>query len=130
MLEICTSFAVRFKMLFNPDKSVFLPCPPYHGKVDTSPILFNGLSVNAAKHAVHLGHKLLISKKRTLIVDHASAVGDFIAKTNVLCSGFKYVPYDIKYKLLKTYAHSWYGSVLWDFSNYMNQISVHLEKRN
>ena len=37
--------------------------------------------------------------------------------SNYMCSIFKGVQFDIKYKLLKTVCMLLYGSVLWDFSN-------------
>lgn len=111
LLDICTTYAVEYDVLFNPDKSKFIFCC---GSVVTSkPIIsFMGKPIESVPWDKHLGYPVGNITDRQLM---NNVISNFMSKVNMVRSHFKHVPYDIMYSMFKSYCMPLYGCPLWDY---------------
>ena len=79
---------------------------------DPAPIVLDGKILPWVRKISHLGCTLEVDN--SMKTDLAQKRGQFIGKINSLLQEFHFVQNESKFKLLDTYATSFYGSSLWD----------------
>ena len=112
MLDICKQFSIESDMKFNPSKCQLVICSS-HGQINDT-VYFDGYSIKSNVNATHLGS---VIGQNVYNAKMEKSINDMVINANSLSSMFYNVDEDIKYKLFKTYAMSFYGSPLWDLSH-------------
>ena len=105
MLEICTRFALEVSLSFNAGKSVYMVFDNANSVDDR--ITFNGATIVSSVVTRYLGYR--ICSNHGCGIDFLPGLNEYVGKVNLVACSFKYVPYDIKYKLTKLLGHSLYG---------------------
>ena len=109
MVAICEKYATEFNVKFNGNKSKLLIFKGKGCKIGTNTIEVNGDTINGSELVDHLGHRISISDKESMI---SAAIASFWKAFNLLMSDFGGVYSFIKCKLFKQYCCSFYGSNL------------------
>jgi hypothetical protein len=107
MIEICENFAVEHDLLFNPGKSTYIV---FSNRLEMQNINFGNRVITSVKTVKYLGN---ILEAPRCTVNHNVVLSDYSVKVNAVCNTFRYLPFDIKYKLVKSIATSMYGCELW-----------------
>ena len=110
MVAICEQFADEFNVKFNGTKSKLLI---YKGKgcnIGTKSINVNGDIVHSSESADHLGHRISVKDKDSMI---SAGIASFWKAYNIFMSDFGSVYSFLKCKLFQQYCCSFYGANLW-----------------
>ena len=118
MVNICEEFAternLRFGTNVDPSKSK-TKCIVFSKKQklnNPAPIKLNGENLPWVKKITHLG--CVLECDNSMKLDIIQKRGQFIGKVNSLFQEFHYTSPEIMFKLVSTYACSFYGSQLWN----------------
>lgn len=114
MLEICTEFANEINLSFNANKSVYMIFD--NKKCEQDYVIFNNVAINSSVSTKYLGH---VVSSHDCTIDFMPALSEYIGKVNYVNYSFKYLPYDLKYKLCKLLGHSLYGCEVWKIDDRM-----------
>lgn len=112
MLEICSRFAERFQINFNSSKSQLLVFDPGGIVNKDDSIVFNGTELTPCGSATYLGFTV---SAPVINVEIANGINDISAKCVTICNTFKYLSYDVRFNLFKSFACSLYGCQLWSY---------------
>lgn len=110
MIKTCLDYAIKFDILFNPEKSqlIVFSC---NGKPVMDPrITINGRHIDIASKVTHLGNDI---SKNINDFDISKCVGDFNRQCNMFLFNFKYANSHIRNILFHKYCSSFYGSQLY-----------------
>ena len=122
LVNICHKFARRKNLKFGthtvPSKSktkciVFFKKHRDWSKL--APIMLDGRALPWVKKVNHLG--CILDADGSMKSDILSKRGQFVAKVNSLLQEFHFVETSILFKLINSYATSFYGSLLWNLQS-------------
>ena len=123
MIAVCCEYAAEFHIIFNQGKTKLLVfrCASDSSLPEQS--ITVGLStVSECCSELHLGHVLCpASLDKSLVTD---AIGKYWGFYNSMVSDFGSTHPFIQCKLFKSYCCSFYGSPLWDLSQYAESIAT------
>jgi hypothetical protein len=107
LLKVAQLFSNYFNVQFNAAKCQLVTLSK-NSSFDVT-MKFNGHSITAKPHAMHLGNSIGVDANATRI---KQAKCTLINQTNALCTLFKHADIHVKYKLFKTYCMPLYGCQL------------------
>ena len=122
MLNVCEEYALSHNLVFSTD-----PCPVksktkcilFCGKVRNpkypEPVILNSEELPWVRSADHLGH--LLEQSLTMESDCNRARAKYISKSVQIRNEMSAVNPDITMKVIQTYCHDAYGSMLWDLGS-------------
>jgi len=109
MLEISSTFAIEFNVIFNATKSKLL----LFGISDITPVRFMHGDLEVVPHDKHLGIPIGHHCNKILV---NSLCNEIMSKTNMLRTHFFHLPVDALYFLFKTYCTPLYGCCMLDLT--------------
>ena len=108
MINICESFAIEHKIIFNGKKSKFMRFSKNPSE-DYADIFVNNQKVEKVQKMEYLGHIIYEDRSNSMI---GEIVNEFNVKVNTLLGTFSNLTSSIKNDLLDKYCSSFYGSNL------------------
>ena len=110
LLEICSAFGNEYDVVFNPNKSKWLP---YNKNDEYEPIVMDGKTIEKVNQFIHLGN--LIGPE-SMNDNFEFCINKFNSDVSILVAFFGKAFVSSRYNLFRSYCMSLYGSQLWDFS--------------
>ena len=113
MLEICTHYGLEYNVMFNPDKTKSIHVNNLNCHFSPN-ISFMSKHIETVSFDKHLGFPIGNVNSQYIM---SQAINQFISKVNMVLSHFKYLRYDVIYKLFMTYCMPLYGCPLRDHAS-------------
>ena len=111
LLEICSEFGREYNVSFNPTKSKWLSF------LDADPselVKLDGRVIEKVNRFTHLGNFVGTD---ALAHNIQRCISKLFSEVNIIMAEFGHAFSSERYKLFQSYATSFYGAQLWDFSN-------------
>ena len=108
MLNICSTFADEFHLLFNGNKShaLVFGAPAFPAKS----LVLNGSTIPYAASGLHLGHMIGANAAH---LNAQRAIGALTVRSNMLALNYRFVYFEHLRTLFRSYCSDLYGSQFW-----------------
>ena len=113
MITICEEFAVEYRVMYNPQKSMML-MGGSQVNYDNVSICLNGSPIRVVKSCKHLG---VVVGESVSKINVERAAHDMIRRTNSILSNYRYCSWEVLRDLFQSFCWHAYGCPLWNLDS-------------